>query len=510
MKKIYLPFIVGISALTLTACAWLLNPYGTQTEENIPEPEIVENVLPKQEMSLVCSDLNENIAPSKGNVKMLVVPISFAGSTANGYEEDIIPWTTTRLNNVNSYYFGSNDSLAKYYQNASFGKANVSGMVSEVYQNTTLSISQIMSGNYYNLFTLIRNATEWVMDTREEIDWSEYDLNDDGCIDNIHLITDYHCQEWNAPLWPHMFNTGMVGTLERPLPNVYSISGTYFVNDAITAIHEQGHIFGLQDYYDYSNNGNSSIDYIGYLDMQSHNVFDWNSYSKLSMGWVQPYVMTNDFDEVKVTLEAASLSGDCLLIPANSNTWNGSAFDEYFLLELFAPYGNNEKDWNTFKNSLGDKPGIRLYHVDSRVYGGYSSNTHDSSFIQKTDFNDQQINSKEDVALYPYNSLGCNNSSDYTAYPNGIEALKEHELLSIVQKGGSFTFATVTGRHQLNKTDLFTYGDTFTFEKYSKFCNKKANKQTLTNKGEVFPYEITIEGLNNQFVTLTVKRVNNG
>lgn len=512
MKKRFIPLLVILSSISLTACGTLFGFDDDKKKDPItPEQEEDEedkNVLPRQKMSFVCSDLNNTIAPSKGDVKMLVVPITFAGDTIGDNEDKIVAWTDARIEAMNNYYFGATNSLAKYYDNASFGALNVTGMVSDIYENTTYSIDSVMGDySYQTLFNLIEDAVTWLQDTNSDIDWSEYDANSDGCIDNVHLITDYHCTEWSTPLWPHKYQTGRIGTLERPLPNVYSISGTYFVTNAITAIHEQGHIFGLQDYYDYSDGGESEIDYVGHLDMQSRNCFDWNSYSKLSMGWVEPYVMTNDFDKVEVKLQAASLNGDCLIIPADSDTWNKSAFDEYFLIELFAPYGNNEHDWQSKISTLGSEPGVRMYHVDSRAYGGYSADRYSSSFWHEDDFNNQQINSLEDIEKYPYNTVGANNSSDWSSYPAGIPQLGDYPLLSVVQKGGSFTFASTYGRHELYANDLFKEGDKFTFSKYSKFCNKNAEAQELTNKGEEFPYEIDFGEITDTTVTLTIKRV---
>ena len=161
----------------------------------------------------------------------------------------------------------------------------------------------------YYLFNLIEEAVSWIQDNDETINWSEYDLNQDGCIDNIHLITNYVSTDWGNSLWPHMSSAHRAGTLERPGVNVYSISSTGFVVNPITAIHEQGHIFGLDDYYDYTDQ-EQGIDYIGGLDMQSHNVFDWNSFSKLCMGWVKPYVVNGEAKKTKITIKAASLNGD--------------------------------------------------------------------------------------------------------------------------------------------------------------------------------------------------------
>ena len=507
MKKLYFSLVTLITALSLVSCNRTSGGNDEPTPEPTPAPEEpIGASLEQAEMSFICSDLKSSYAPSTGDVKMLVIPITFAtsmrtGVSSNSFQE----WTVSKLGNINNYYFGENNSLKSYYNQASFGQCRVTGEVTDVYEDDSIKVKNILNdGTYNTLWDMIENAVNWVLDNRTDIDWSEYDLNRDGCIDNIHLITNYCSEDWNTPLWPHMFWTRRQGTLERPLANVYSISAINHVSSAITSIHEQGHIFGLQDYYDYSNNGNSEINYIGCLDMQAWNCFDWNSYSKLSMSWVKPYVMTNDIEHATVTLNAASKNGDCLLIPADSDTWNGSAFDEYFLLELFAPYGNNTKDWNYW---YGGKPGIRLYHVDSRAFGSDVTDPYNSELLIVDDLEAQQIKCKEDIANYTYNTLGANDCSNWRAYEGGIEQLADKPLLSLVQKGGDFTFSQTNGRHMLQEEDLFKAGDVFTFEKYSNFCNKSNVKQDFTNKGEVFPYKIKIRSISTDSAVVDIYKI---
>ena len=505
MKNSSLKLLFPIFILALTAC------HRGNSSSNDPEEHY--GYIQAEQMSFVSSDLKSSYAPSMGSVKLLVVPISFKGDTKEGYEDKIQEWTTSKILSVNQYYFGDSNSLSTYYLNASFNRLQITGKVTNIYENTTISVESILQDDTMEtLFDLIEDAINYIHDNDTDIDWSQYDLNHDGCIDNIHLITDY-CSgknEWNTNLWPHMFWTGRKGTIEKPLANVYSISGTSFVNDPITAIHEQGHIFGLEDYYDYSNNGQSKIDYTGQLDMQSHNSFDWNSFSKLSMGWVKPYVITGESEKVTLKLKAASINGDCLIIPADYSTWNGSAFDEYFLLELFAPYGNNKKDWNANRASLGNTPGVRLYHVDARTYGSNETVIDNNQLLVVPDdqMAEHEINSAEDVEKWTYITKGANNSSDWTAYEGGIEQLKDHPLLTIIQRGKVFTFAgDDASRHTLNASDLFKAGHKFTFEDYSHFLNKKVINQSTMDNGEIFPYTISIDSIEEDSCIITVTKV---
>lgn len=514
MRNSKIILAVSVASLLLCSCSlfkrFIPNSNSDKSSESQSSSEVIEEggYVKVEEMSMISSDLRSSYAPALGDVKMLVLPITFAGTTAYGYEDYLGTWTQTKLNNVNNYYFGESDSLKSYYAAASFGQLNITGMVSDVYQNTTYTIKSILQDGSMNvLWDMMDEALAWVIENRTDINWDEYDVNNDGYIDNIHLVTNYTSRTWADNLWPHMFYTRREKTRDVLEINVYSMSGIGYVSNSITAIHEQGHIFGLEDYYDYSEDGTSPIDYIGGLDMQSHNVFDWNSFSKLSTGWLKPYVVTGEKEVTKIRIDAASRSGDCIMIPADYSTWNGSAFDEYILIELFGPYGNNEKWWPSYSSQLSSAGGVRMYHVDARVYGSDQLEDFNEELLVVDDLDAQQIRCKEDVSKYKYLTKGANNCSDWRDYEGGIEQLADHPLLSIVQKGGSFTFAQRDGRHTLSSSDLWKNGSKFTWDKYSKFCRKDAQSQELTDKGEVFPYDISFSDFEDGHITVTITKV---
>ncbi len=463
--------------------------------------------LNSEDIINTCTDFDDSIAPSKGNVKMLVIPITLSGSYTD-------TWTTDRLGEIDGYYFGTDTnkmSLKSYYETASFGQMNVSGSVVAPYVETSSSLtSQAIQSDesMAKLFTLISNAVNYVKTSHPEINLDDYDLNDDGAIDNIHMITNFNTNTyreatgespWNTPLWPHKYATGDIGTKSSPEANVYSISAIDHVYDCVTAIHEQGHIFGLDDYYDYAQ---TDIDYVGYADMQSGNLFDWNSYSKFSCGWISPYVVTGP---TEITIQAASLNGDCIVIPANPETFNNSAFDEYFLIELFSPYGNNivnypvngvyqGSTWEYYSSryNLGGY-GVRFYHVNAQQYR-YTS----GGFVE--------INEHITSPGYYYRCAD-NNAYDYERRSSYFEDYADFKHLAIVQRGGNDTFGSTSpgARHYLTSADLFHQGDVFTFNQYKQFLTKTNAIPTTMNNGETFPYKITFTAMSATQTTVKVE-----
>jgi len=464
--------------------------------------EVKSGAYVPDELAYLSEDIQTNYAPALGSQKMLVIPIELQPGSASSYSN----WTSTKLDNIFRYYFGESTSsvasLKNYFYTASFGQLNIAGMVSDVYveNSSALTMSAIDNDTTYGkLFSLIARAVSWIEDHYPNQDWSEYDTNGDGCLDSVHLVTNYNATNWATPLWPHMYETGNTsGTPAQPVANVYSISAINHLNSAITSIHEQGHIFGLQDYYDYSDDGQSVRNYVGGADMQSHNVFDWNSFSKLSVGWTKPIVVDGSQNSTTVTLRPASATGDCLLVPT-PGTWNGSAFDEYILIELFARVGNNVKDWKNWGNLA--QGGIRLYHVDARVYG-YNSGGGEYSAGEGGSIVDNVKSSD-----YNYHVIGANNSYDASAYMS-VPGFDNFKLLTLIQEGGEDTFGSnlSSKRHSLNQDDLFMTGDTFTFSAYNNFFLKKSSNAMAMNDGTAFPYTINFDYVSATEARVTVEK----
>ncbi len=451
------------------------------------------------DLTITASDLNGgSYAPSTGEVKVLVIPITLSLSDEAALTYSYVDeWTDTKLETLEDNFFSTSvtdTSFKNYYETASYGQMEVSGMVAEPYVETDseLTADAIMnSGSFRKVLQVIANAVTYIEEHNKNINWSDYDLNDDGCIDNVHLVTNFNTSKyssqtgnevWSTPLWPHMWQTGNVGTLDNPTANVYSISAIDHISDAITAIHEQGHIFGLDDYYDYAYSG---VDYIGYADMQSANMFDWNSFSKLTQGWVSPYVVTGEEDSVTISISPSSSSGDLIIIPADYSTWNGSAYDEYYLIELFTPTENNTLFWSNYSTNYYDlgEGGIRMYHVDARLYDG-SSETDDPSNA----------------------SWGCNNTYTWEDSNGGNYDWQDYILLALLQAGGNNTFGATRGRSYLNESDLFQTGDVFTFSEYSSFLTKSHAEVTTMDNGETFPYTITFDYVSKYSATITISK----
>jgi len=450
----------------------------------------------KTPVNATVQDLNRDYSVSSGNQNVLIVPIHLQGSIGD-YSGT---WDIEQLELVSDLIFDESDptSYVSYYSSVSQGRLTMGGEVSEVY-NSDYTVSELMSGDtgYNKVLQMFTDAVEWVGENDSTVDIiDDYDKDSNGYVDNIHFIVDgSDSDQWSSNLWPHMSQTGNypsdIG--EMPAVNTYSLSNLGHLEDSYTTIHEQGHMFGLQDYYDYTQG--SYFDLIGMADMQDIGILDWNIYSKMNMGWVDPYYFDGSEDSSTITIEPAATSGDAIVLGQN---WNGNAFDEYITIELFSDVGVNNLMWYDFEeySNLGTG-GIRISHVDSRLIG-YS---YDESTSQ---WNYEKANSVFDEGYDAY-GLRYSNSYDSSDYNGYVIDNDNYKLLQVIEADGNNQFGVT---HQdyyplLSSSDFFKSGDTFSMSEYSNFFH---NRTTLNN-GDEFPYEVEFVEVTSDSATITINKI---
>lgn len=459
-----------------------------------------------EDSPIVYEDFNI-VSNPEGVANMFVVTIDIEPGKGNLTALD---WTDSQLTNLNNMFFkdtttgaGGYYSLKTYFEEVSKGKLEISGKIFEPY-HATYTMSEINADSSYSkLHQTFNEAVEHIKNSNPSTNWAEYDLNKDGYIDNLHFVTNVSGTnlEWSSPLWPHKYDiNNYPGTNSDPLPKVYETTVLGMLSDATTIIHEQSHMFGITDYYNYTQTENEvDINYVGSLEMQSHNAGDWNPWSKFTVGWGNPIVVDGSLDMTKVTFQSSALTNQFVVIPANIDTYNGSAFDEFFILELFTNDGVNKPFWQYVTSDSTKTAGVRLYHVDGRLWDAYTN-----SIIE--DLSDFENVLKNDNY---YLDLICSNSSTFGDAPGyNLEQYHDYKLITVIQKGGVDTFGKRgrSSRRMLNYSDLFVTGDTFTFEDYDHFLTKSNTPTETTNEGEVFPYTIYFDSVTKSGATVTIRK----
>lgn len=421
--------------------------------------------------------------PSTGNQKLLVVLVHF--------EDSLGDYNSIKKDTENAFFGGNNStgyfSVKDYYKKSSYNKLTISGEVIE--HQTSKTANQIKRENRSSQ-TPITLINEIYADL--SIDKTkEYDQDNDGYIDAMYVVYNYPFSEdvEEQFFWAFVTNTNMKENIDKPTVNTYAWSSSDFMYvqkeefgglNTETYIHEFGHILGLDDYYDYD--GIKSP--LGSHDMMDNNRFDHNAYSKFLLGWSNPYVIK---DTTALILKPSVLYGESALINLN---WNNSPYDEYLLIEYFTSASLNAKHqgfmYKTKDTADYQRPisrGVRIYHVDSRIY-----RVNGDSYYE-------QIDNVEGLASNEYALIGASNTKSHSS--------TSFNLITQLDKNGNQNPNYYTSSDYLAGNDsLFVKND-----EISQWDNYMETKSQLFNNGNQIGFNITIDVMTSQAVKISFTRV---
>ncbi len=428
--------------------------------------------------SLYYSDL-----PSLGNDEILVIPVVFSDCRLT--DEELIK----EHENIEKTFFGNSEdtyweSLSSYYKKSSYNKLNISGKVSDYfyYDKTVLEANAV----YYEsdvepTYNILEAALVWYEENNDDI--NRFDTDNDNRIDSVWLI---YMEEYNAKyfnynpssmneeylsefLWAYTYWYIKDWKYDFIRPYSYAWASYSFLHDgdengtdAHTIIHETGHLFGLEDYYNYDYTTSILGDRTkpcGSLDMMDNNILDHNAYTKYLLNWISPIEVKEDgIYEISSFQE----NGDSLIIRVNDNN---TPFDEYLIIEYYTPTGLNELDsYNRYDEQTPygfTENGFKIYHVDSRL-GKFKFENNSIDFIDYyTDFSSFY----SDLRTNYFQIVHSNTPSKSKVKNKNIRLIS---LLSPLGKSRLY-FSGNYNVHAENK-DLFQKGDkcdSFTFNSVS-------------------------------------------
>ena len=488
-------FILPVMAMLLAGCvpvgdssgvADSISDFSSDATSSSSDEERKDSFYRAPDQGIIYYDVSRagemDSVPAIGDVNLLVIPVII-----DGYRSAA---TSKTRSDIQKVMFGeTNDtsweSVASFYQKSSYGKLNLSGSVTNWFDSGYSSSDMISleNRNIDSVSILMEDAIEWVRNTQPQIDLKDYDNDSDGHIDAVWMIysapSDLNDVFWAYVYWNYR-NQNNKNTA-NPTPFAYAWASFDFMYegygtsgiDGHTFIHETGHLLGLDDYYDYD--GKTSP--MGVIDMMDNNIIDHNGFSKFALGWTNPYIVTGDAD---IEIYPASLNGDAILLAAD---WNGNPFDEYILLELYTPDGLNERDSNSAypgNNSRGFTiPGIRMYHVDARLY-----DTQENTYVDSLNSN-----------AY----IGASNSESWSFLDTNKGKFK---LLSLVDANKNARYLSSPYAIANNNT-LFTQGKVFAFQDY-KSAFPLGNSLKM-NDATTFPFSIEFSQVNSDIAKIKIR-----
>jgi M6 family metalloprotease-like protein len=471
--------------------------------------------------------------PASGHPNLLVIPVELTDYTSVCTE-------ATRQNIYKAFFGGSDDtaweSVASFYAKSSYGNLIINGTVSEWY-DCGLSTSQLLSlatqhandnNGYDPTWDILEGAVSWY-EKKYSTNCSDFDSNGDGLIDGVWLVYSapfytskkYKSADYEDYLWAYTYSDSNAVTSTSSSNRVgfsYSWAAYDFMYDGYgttkidshTYIHETGHLLGLEDYYTYpsavaENTLNRSP--MGKIDMMDYNIIDHNAFSKFALGWVHPYVVSGS---TSITLHPSATTGECVLLPT-AGGWNGSAFDEYLLLEYYTPTILNQKDsseaypGNTLQGFTEN--GVRIYHVDARMAQfavSYNSRTQrpDYTYTYTDKLVDLTSDGTKGTVLAHSNTNGRNVLEMNDRLIQEIDCT-DHRNFDV----DSDSIDGVDVDCTANNGTLFQAGDSFSFAKYAhSFSKSYYEGLNVMNDGTSMAYAVAFSAMSDESITLTIQK----
>jgi M6 family metalloprotease-like protein len=485
--------------LLTTSCLFFITGCSNPTNPSVSESSSEQTVFngyfkaTSYKTSFRALQNEENSTPiaSLGNVKLLVVPVQVKGEKE---------WTSAMISEIQATFFGAKEdtgweSVASYYEQASYGKLHFSGEV--VAPVVSQADSAEMVSKKMNAPGV--PALEFYNAASADL-CKKYDIDSDGYIDATILVYSNTYQSTKMPwwAWTSTFNTEV--NADKPMVHRFMWASYDFIHrggydkpDAHTFVHETGHLLGLNDYYSSYGPFNPT----GGLTMMDHNILDFDAYSKMCLGWTYPYVAT---DECALALRPFATSGDCLLI---SNHWNGSPMDEYLLVEYYTPEGLNAQDsaapYKGNEEQGFTKPGILIYHVDARIAQIYSKTVSGvtsysfGKYVNNPDLSTGLFAISGSNAVSSYEYYERYGTNDWTDTEGG-----RYKEIHLMEATGTNTFQY--GFAATNDT-LFQEGSSFRPDKNFFVYNRKWNNH------EYCPWVVTVDSVTSEKAYVSLSKV---
>ena len=319
-----------------------------------------------------------NNFPTIGEVHSLVILVQFADTKFSTVGGDAYQFFNKMLNESGfTYSNGANGSARDFYLNSSNGRFqpqfDVFGPVTLPKNYAYYGANQ--GGSIDNPVRLEQFVREACTLADPLVDFSQYDHNKDGYIDNVYFFYagkgEADSGDGNA-IWPHSaYYSDMAkeaGLSETSLKLDGIEVGNYTCSNEIngsfikpqpagigTFVHEFGHVLGLADHYDV-NSGMSTFT-PGTFDtmaMASYNnngntPAAFSAYERACLGWLDLTVLKNGVDSLNV-LPDLNDSNKAYVVPVG-----GTNDEEYFIME-----NRQQKGWDQYIPGHG----MLLWHID--------------------------------------------------------------------------------------------------------------------------------------------------
>ncbi|MBR1631943.1 MAG: M6 family metalloprotease domain-containing protein [Paludibacteraceae bacterium] len=222
----------------------------------------------------------------------------------------------------------------------------------------------------------------------KDIDFSRYDLNNDGLVDNVFIFYAGYNEAEGASantIWPHrwvVYPTGQYGSNGNyeGTVNAVTFDGKRIADYACTSeltgntgttrapigtfCHEFGHVLGLPDFYHTTDSKQKTM---GEWDIMDYGCYNndgrtpplYGAYSRFFMGWEQPKQLTvpetATLDAISTSDESTGTTAYLVARMAHNLSGTSPSPSEFFLLEYRTQAG-----WDEYL----PEEGLLIWHID--------------------------------------------------------------------------------------------------------------------------------------------------
>lgn len=300
---------------------------------------------------------------TKGNRRILVVLMQYRDLSFNKTPNDF----DNLFNAVNYSEDGARGSVRDYYNDVSYGQllltCDVIGPFTSQHEMSYYGGND-QRGNDKNTTALFTEALQYAADN---VNLKDYDADDDGYVDNMHIVFAGYGEDAGASsnaIWSHEATFFLPYTAQGMKIDRYSCAPELRGNSGrgISRIgphcHEIGHALGAMDYYDtnYATNGQ----YIGTGVWDLMAAGSWNN-DGITPADFNPYVKAYNFGWIS---PKPLPSGDVSIRPSfidreSYYELNSGVSNDFYLIE-------NRSRSNKWGSGVPGE-GLLIFHVDSSI-----------------------------------------------------------------------------------------------------------------------------------------------
>lgn len=313
----------------------------------------------------VAEEATLNTFPTKGSPRCLAILVEFQDVHFTLNEPKKLFHDMLNLEGFSEY--GATGSVKDFFAASSGGQFtpefDVYGPVRLPYNMSYYGSNNPTTGDDERPYEMIPHAVELLKD---EIDFSVYDNDDDGVVDNIYIFYAGYGEADGGPansIWPHSWNIhedlGMEIYMNGKLLNHYAtnneLANGQGANLAGIGVfcHEFSHVLGLPDLYSTLYTG---VFTPGEWSLMDHGSYNNNShtppchtgYERYCLGWVEPKVLSEPDNISMYPVSQIGAYDDVYMIETPKR-------QEYYILE-----NRQQKGWDEYIPGHG----LLVWHID--------------------------------------------------------------------------------------------------------------------------------------------------